>query len=47
MDPTHCHELVMGWPDFVGVIDASSHGIGGVIFGELSECPPTENPMAT
>jgi hypothetical protein len=40
-DPTHCHKLVAGWPDFVGVVDASSHGVGGVIFGELSECPPT------
>jgi hypothetical protein len=23
------------------VVDAFSHGVGGVIFGELSECPPT------
>ena len=30
-----------GWPDFIRVVDASSHGIGGVIIGELSECLPT------
>jgi hypothetical protein len=39
--PTRCRKFVAGWPDFVGVVDASSHGVGGVIFGELSECPPT------
>ena len=39
--PTRCRELVAGWPDYVGVVDASSHGIGGVIIGELSECLPT------
>ena len=39
--PTRCRELVAGWPDFIGVVDASSHGVGGVIIGELSECPPT------
>ena len=39
--PTRCRELVAGWPDYVGVVDASSHGVGGVIIGELSECPPT------
>jgi hypothetical protein len=32
---------VAGWPDFIGVVDASSHGVGGVIIGELSECLPT------
>jgi len=30
----------VGWPDFIGVVDASSHGVGGVIIGELSECLP-------
>jgi len=34
--PTRCHELVAGWPDFIGVVDASSHGVGSVIIGELS-----------
>ena len=36
-----CRELVAGWPDFIGVVDASSHGVGGVIIGKLSECLPT------
>ncbi len=31
----------MGWLDFVGVADASSHGVGGIIIGKLLECPPT------
>ncbi len=39
--PTRCRELTCGWPDYIGIIDASSHGVGGVIFGELSECIPT------
>ena len=39
--PTHCRELVTGWPDIIGVKDASGHGVGGVILGEHSECPPT------
>jgi hypothetical protein len=37
----HCHELVTGWPDYVGVKDASSHRVGGIIVGELSKCTPT------
>ena len=39
--PTHCRELVTGWPDVIGVKDASSHGVGGVILGENAACPPT------
>jgi hypothetical protein len=39
--PTKCSELVMGAPDFVGVKDASVHGVGGVIIGENTECVPT------
>jgi hypothetical protein len=39
--PMLCPEQVAGWPDFVGVVDASSHGVSGVIIGKLSECPPT------
>jgi hypothetical protein len=34
-------ELVAGWPDYVGVVKASSFGAGGFIVGELSECRPT------
>jgi hypothetical protein len=36
--PTRCKELVAGWLDYVGVVDASSFGAGGVIVGKLSEC---------
>ena len=39
--PTCCCEQVAVWPDFIGVVDASSHGVGGVIIGEVSECLPT------
>jgi len=39
--PTRCNELVAGWPDYVGICDASSFGAGGVIIGELSACRPT------
>ena len=39
--PTKCYELVSKWPDFVGVKDASGHGVGGVIIGENMACIPT------
>ena len=39
--PTRCKELVAGWPDYIGVQDASGQGVGGVIFGENMACPPT------
>jgi hypothetical protein len=32
--PTRCANLVTGWPDYVGITDASGHGIGGVIIGK-------------
>jgi hypothetical protein len=31
----------MGPPDYVGVKDASIHGVGGVVIGENKECVPT------
>jgi hypothetical protein len=40
-DPTRCSQLIQGWPDFIGFVDASRHGAGGVIIGELSPCTPT------
>ncbi len=40
-EPTHCRELTFGWPDYIGIVDASSHGVGGVVVGELSGCVPT------
>ena len=33
--PTLCRELVSNWPLSVGVKDASSHGVGVLIFGLL------------
>jgi hypothetical protein len=39
-EPTWCCKLTCGWPDFIGIIEASSHGIGGVILGELLACTP-------
>jgi hypothetical protein len=32
---------VAGWPDYIGIVDASSYGVGGVVLGELSGIPPT------
>ncbi len=39
--PMQCRELVAGWPNFIEVKDASSHGVGGIIVGEVSKCTPT------
>jgi hypothetical protein len=39
--PTLCKELVHGWPQYVGVKDASKHGVGGVVIGEELACTPT------
>ena len=39
--PTYCKDLVAAWPDYIGIVDASSYGVGGVILGELSGLPPT------
>jgi hypothetical protein len=39
-DLTQCKELVLCWPDFLGIVDASSHGVGRVVIGELLECIP-------
>jgi hypothetical protein len=39
--PTLCKDLVAGWPEYIGIVDASSHGVGGVVLGELSGIPPT------
>ena len=37
-EPTQCQELVSGWPDYIRIVDAYDHGIGGVVFGELTQC---------
>ena len=39
-EPTRCKELVAGWPDYIGIVDASGHGAGGVEFGENLACTP-------
>ncbi len=39
--PTQCQELVGGWPDYIGVCDALSHGVGSIIFGKNESCIPT------
>jgi hypothetical protein len=36
--PTQCRELVTGWLDYIGIVDASGHGTGGVVFGEQLAC---------
>ncbi len=41
IQPTLCKDPVVGWPDYIGIVDASSHGVGGVVLGELSGLPPT------
>jgi hypothetical protein len=38
--PTQCQKLVSGWPDYIGIVNASGHGVGRVIVGELSACTP-------
>jgi hypothetical protein len=40
-EPTRCRQLVTRWPDYIGFVDASGHGAGGVGFGELLPCDPT------
>ncbi len=37
---TRCRELVSGWPDYIGIVNAFCHGVGGVVIGELSACTP-------
>jgi hypothetical protein len=39
--PRRCRKLVGGWPDYIGVCNALSHGVGGVVFGENKVCVPT------
>lgn len=40
-NPTLCRELVMGWPDYIAIVDASGQGVGIVVVGEVSLCIPT------
>ncbi len=41
VEPTKCCKLICGWPDYVGIVDASGHGIEDVVFGETSACTLT------
>ena len=41
ISPTQCKDLVAAWPDYIGIVNASSHGVGGVIIGELAGLPST------
>jgi hypothetical protein len=40
LSPTRCQELVRGWPDYVGICNVSSVGVGGVIVGKNRACTP-------
>jgi hypothetical protein len=37
-EPTRCRQLISGWLEFVGIVDTSGHGVGGVVVEELSLC---------
>ena len=39
--PTKCMELVTGWPHFIGIVDASTEGVGAILVGEDDAIEPT------
>jgi hypothetical protein len=39
--PTKCRNLIHGWPNVVGVTDASKEGVGGIVIGKATTIPPT------
>ncbi len=39
--PTRCKELIRSSPDYIGICDASGHGISGIVVGKQSSCKPT------
>jgi hypothetical protein len=39
-NPTLCRELVMGWLDYIAIVDASGQGVGNVVVIEVSPCIP-------
>ena len=41
LEPTKCTELVTGWPHFIGIVDASTEGVGAILVGEGEEIEPT------
>jgi hypothetical protein len=43
---TQCRELTCGWPDYIGIVDASSHGVGGGRGRRTLGVCPNSVPMA-
>ena len=39
--PTKCSTLVSGHPDYIGIVDASTEGVGAIAVGELTAMRPT------
>jgi hypothetical protein len=39
--PTKCACLVSGHPDYIGIVDASTEGVGAIAVGELTAMKPT------
>ena len=35
ISPTQCKDLVTAWPDYIGIVDASSHGSGESYLGNF------------
>ena len=40
-EPTKCTELITGHPDIIGIVDAATEGVGGVVVGENMAIVPT------
>ena len=40
LEPIRCNELVGDWPDYIGIRNASIHGIGGIIIREMKVYTP-------
>ena len=36
--PTMYKNLISGWPDFIGIVDALSHSVAGIIISKGSGC---------
>jgi hypothetical protein len=40
-ESTKAKELTHGVPGYIGMVDSSGEGVGGVVFGHLKPCTPT------
>ena len=40
-EATKCSELVTGHPDFIGIVDASTEGVGDIVVGGNEAVKPT------